>query len=305
MKNFNTSYIKKSAKSFIKANKGEVRKAALLSLVIALIIHFALSLIGSSSLSIIGIILLIVLPAPAQIGYLNMCHRMNKGMDASFNNVLDFYKDGKKLKDSLLTQLYYWGNLAIWFIAYVFCPMGIMYLIWGDTLAGGDALLKMSVAYVLFGGTLIVAAVPYLFHMLRYSGGLFYAGEETHLGIKMRFDIGKDFIKPHIYRYLILSISYAPSWIISVVPILAAMLFATSLPAVVTYALGIFGYTYYIMVFMPQFNMASMLMFERMQKPDEEMPYNINGEMVEFHVGRKQKDKKPIYHAKRKGSNKK
>lgn len=304
MKNFNTSYIKKSAKSFIAANKGEVRKAALLSLIIALIIHFALSLIGSSSLSILGIVLLIILPAPAHIGYLNMCHRMNKGMDASFNNVLDFYKNGKKLKDSLLTQLYYWGNLAIWFIAYVCCPMGIVYAIWGDTLAGGDALIKMSVAYVVFTGVVILAAYPYCLHMLKYSGGLFYAGEETHLGIKMRFDIGKDFIKPHVYRYLVLSISYAPSWIISILPIFAAMLFTTEL-GIFSYVLGILGYTYYIMVFMPQFNMASMLMFERMQKPDEEMPYNINGEMVEFHVGRQQKDKKPIYHAKRKGSNKK
>lgn len=305
MKNFNTSYIKKSAKSFINANKGEVRKSALLIFLIALAINVIMALIGSNSLSVVGSVLLVILLAPAQIGQLNMCHRMNKGMDASFSNVLDYYKKGEKLKDALFTELFYWGNLVIWFIAYVFCPMGIMYLIWGDTLAGGDALLKMSVAYVLFGGTLIIAAVPYLLHMLKYSGGLFYAGEETHLGIKMRFDIGKDFIKPHVYRYLILSISYAPSWIISFVPVLVAMLFATTLPTVVCYALGIFGFAYYTLVFMPQFNMASMLMFERMQKPNEEMPYNINGEMVEFHTIKQPKDKKPIHHAKRKGSGKK
>ena len=304
MRNFNTSYIKKSAKSFINANKGEVRKAALLSLIIALVLNLILNLIGSSTLSPLGFVLLTLLLAPVQIGYLNMCHRMNKGMDASFKNVLEYYKNGKKLKEALLTQLYYWGNLVIWFIAYVGCPMGIIYAIWGDTLAGGDALIKMSVAYVVFTGVIIIAAYPYCLHMLKYSGGLFYAGEETHLGIKMRFDIGKDFIKPHVYRYLILSISYAPSWIISVVPIFVAMLFATEL-GIFAYVLGILGYTYYIMVFMPQFNMASMLMFERMQNPKEEMPYLINGEWVEFHAVRQPKEKKPIHHAKRKGSMKK
>ena len=56
---------------------------------------------------------------------------------------------------------------------------------------------------------------------------------------------------------------------------------------------------------MPQFNMASMLMFERMQNPKEEMPYLINGEWVEFHAVRQPKEKKPIHHAKRKGSMKK
>ena len=305
MRNFNTSLIKKSAKSFINANKGEVRKSAFLLLAIALIIQFALGLIGSNALSIAGVVLLIVLLGPAYIGQLNMFHRMNKGMDASFDNVVSYYKDGKKLKDSLFTQFYYWGCLAVWFIAYVCCPMGILYAIWGDSLAGGDSLINMAVAAVTFTGVLILAAYPYTLHMLKYSGGLFFAGEETHLKIKMRFDIGKDFIKPHVYRYLILAISYLPSWIISFVPILVAMIFATTLPTILCYALGILGFTYYIMVFMPQFNMATMLMFERMQNPKEEMPYLINGEWVEFHSIKQPKEKKAIHHAKRKGSMKK
>lgn len=305
MKNFNTSYIKKSANSFIKANKKNVRAAALLFLVISLIVEFAMKLLGfSGGLSLIGSIVSIIVLAPVQIGQLNMYYKMSKGENAELDTVLSFFKDGKKLADSLKTMLYYWGTLAVWFIIYVLCPMGIVYAIWGDSLAGGDSLINMAVIAVVFAGVLILAAYPYLLHMLKYSGGLFFAGQQSHLKTKMRFDIGKDFIKPHVYRYLILSVSYLPYWLISFAPIILAI-FLSTYSSIIAYTLGIFGYAFYSLVFMPQFNMASMLMFERMQNPNEEMPYIIDGETVEFHVSTQQKEKKVIYHKKRKGSGKK
>lgn len=306
MKNFNTSYIKKSAASFIKANKRDVTMSALLTLIFALIIEFAMKLLGfSGALSLVGFLVSITVLAPVQIGQLNMYYKISHGEEASLNTVLSFYKDGKKLMDSIKTMFYYWGALAVWFIVYVLCPMGIIYMIWGDSLAGGDSFINMAVISVVFAGVLILASYPYLMHMLKYSGGLFFAGQQSHLKIKMRFDIGKDFIKPHVYRYLVLSLSYILYWIISFVPIILA-LFLASGSSIMSYILGIFGYGFYTVIFMPKFNMASMLMFERMQNPDEEMPYIIDGETVEYHVHAqsKQNQRQPIYHKKRKGSGK-
>ena len=204
----------------------------------------------------------------------NAYFKISKGEKVEGMDILKWYKDKNLLLDSLKTEGYYIGTLLMWFTIYVLFPMGVFYMFWGRSLKPDDGFLSLGILFVLFTAVILVASLPYFIHMLRYSGGLFYCAQETHLDIKMRFDIGKDFIAPHAYRYALICVTFLPYMLLSFCPIIISIIFSDFL-GIFAYPLGIFGYAFMILVFLPYFNMTSMLMFERMQNPKKEIKYDI------------------------------
>lgn len=276
MKNFDMKLLKKSAKSLLKRNRKCVNYMALTALLISIALELTARLLGvaGGSLSTVFILIGLVLQAPAHIGRLNAYYKMSKGEKADLDGFFSWYKEKGKLFDSIKTEGYYFGILTMWFVIYVLFPMGVVYMIWGKQLMANDAFMNIAIVAVLFTGIMLVAGLPYFIHMLRYSGGLFYAGEETHLNIRMRFDIGEDHIKPHVYRYALLAVSLLPHMALSYLPVILAFMFADKL-GIFVYPITLLSNAFSLFVYMPYFEMASVLMFERMKNPKKELKYDI------------------------------
>lgn len=274
MRNFDIRKIKKSARFLISSNGQTVYSLALVMFFINLAVSVFADLLNiNGGFGLLPALLSLVLTAPLQIGQMSAYYRMSKGESMEPKAVLrEYYKDGKKRMDSFKTVGFYWLTLLMWFTVYVLFPMGVCYMIWGKSLMSGDSVFNFAMVMVVFTAVAIVAALPYFIHMLRFSGGLFYAAQGTHMGVRARFDVGKTVIAPHVYRYALMTVTFLIYILLSYGPyILGGIMFSEN--GAVSALLTLFGNFFRTVIFMPYYNMASMLMFERMQNPKKEMDY--------------------------------
>ena len=276
MKNYNLKLLKKSARSILKHNYKTIAALMIVSMLMWVVLQALFQVTGLMN-SLWGNALLavvfILVSAPLNVGILNVYYKLSKKKPADAKSCWEWYTDGKKLKDSLKSVVWFYGTMLMWFSIYVLFPVAMVYMIWGQNLLNtADIILTIGTFMVVMAAVMFAACLPYVLHMMRYTGGLFLTAQETHLTVSMRYPIGKDYIKPHIYRYALLVLTFAPYLLLALVPMGFALFNWTAwgLLAPIVIAAGTLLLNLYVM---PYLSIAALMLFERMQKPKEAIPY--------------------------------
>lgn len=276
MKNYNLKLLKKSALSVLKNNYKTIATLSAVFLLIQVVIQVLFTTLGLlttwGGTLLCGAVSLLV-SAPLTMGILQVYYKLGKKKIATAKDGWLWYTEGKKLADSLKSVCWFCGTLLMWFSIYVLFPVAVVYMIWGKSLMNAqDLVLTFATFLVVMAAVCLVACLPYLLHMMRYTGGLFLTAQETHLKVSMRYPVGKDYIVPHIYRYALLVVTFLPYLLLALIP-MGFALFNWAGWGVLTPIVLVAGTLFLFFYVLPYLGIAALMLFERMQRPKEAIPY--------------------------------
>lgn len=219
---FDGRELKRNSKKMLRANFWAIAAILTFSNIMAYGITYVQDMLtsdGQLAYAFYPLIAGVIVMSPIVIGMYRAYRRIIDGGERyRVSELFEWYGDLKKLWLSIKSYAYYSVVLMLWALVYFVAPIFLTYLIWGNSLLSNDLTMNVATMMIIITGVIIVAAVPYAVHMVRYSGGLYLAAEDSHLTVRQRFEYGRDIFRGNTYKYVALMLSFLPWLVLTIGP---------------------------------------------------------------------------------------